>query len=89
MRPSLKNTVLIGALIIAAQYWALATYSCWLMCDDSKAVEEFSHAHMLLATLAGAIWTADSLGGRYIVIAALGILCWWVLKPQKHEPHDS
>ncbi len=89
MRPSLKYTVLAGALIIAAQYWALATYSCWLTRDDSKAVEDFSHAHRLLSALAAGFWVTDSLGGRYLVIVALGILCWWMLKPQKHEPHDS
>jgi hypothetical protein len=56
------------------------------MCDDSKAVENFTHDHLMLITLPGAIWVADSFGGRCIVTAILIAIAWWVIKQKTQEP---
>jgi hypothetical protein len=87
MKRSLKCTFLSALVIIGILYWTLAIISGWLLCDDSKAVEAFMHEHLILTTLPGCIWVADSFGGRYIVTVVLIIIAWWVIKQESHEPH--
>ena len=87
MKRSLKYTFVSALVSIGVLYWTLAMISGWLLCDDSKAVETFMHEHLLLTTLPGCIWVADSFGGRYIVSAILLAIGWWVVKQKTHEPH--
>ena len=72
--------------VIGVLYWALAVISGWLLCDDSKAVEKFMHEHVILTTLSGCIWVADSFGGRYIVTAILVAIGWWVVRCERGSP---
>jgi hypothetical protein len=88
MRRSPKYVFLCALAVIGVLYWTLAVISGWLLCDDSKAVQNFMHEHLILTTLPGCIWVADSFGGRYIVIAILLAISWWVIKQKANEPKD-
>lgn len=85
MKRSLKYTFLCALAVIGILYWTLSGISGWLMCDDSKAVEQFMHEHLILTTLPACIWVADSFGGRYIVTAILLAIGWWVASQKTHE----
>ena len=88
MKSSIKYTFLCALLVVAIQFWALAVFSGWLTCDDSKAVQDFTASHRSLAYVAALIWGADrEFFGRYLVILFLGIISWWVIKQKTHEPH--
>ena len=86
MKPALKYTFLCALFVIAIQFWALAVISCWLTCDDSKAVQDFTDSHRSLACVAALIWGADrEFFGRYLVMLFLGVIFWWVIKQKTHE----
>ncbi|MFA5205362.1 MAG: hypothetical protein WC708_13275 [Lentisphaeria bacterium] len=87
MKCSLKYTFLSALVIIGVLYWTLAIISGWLICDDSKAVNNFMHEHLILTMLPCAIWVADSFGGRYIVTIILIVVGWWVVKQKSYGPH--
>ena len=65
---------------MAVLYWALADISIWLLCNDSKAVEDFENAHRIVTGIAAIVWGAESLGGRYFVILFLGVILGLVIK---------
>jgi hypothetical protein len=86
MKRSLKHAFLCALAVIEILYWTLAIISTWLMCDDSRAVENFRSEHLMLTSLPALIWGADIFGGRYIVTAILIATAWWVFKQKTHEP---
>ena len=76
--------MLFAFTVIGVQYWTLAVISKWLMCDDSSAVETFTHTHHVIGALAAFIWGADDyIWGRYLVVLILAIVFAFSIRKTK------
>ena len=80
-----KYIVGYSFLAIVIQYWVLDMISKWFLADDSSAVMQFSHTHLVVTMFAGLIWCLDTIKSRYVLIVFLAFIywCFFVKQPPK------